>query len=38
VIEIHNPIVYARRGEVAEIEEPWIAATILTPDEYLVSV
>ncbi len=29
---------HARSGEIAEIQEPWIAATILTPDEYLGAV
>ena len=29
VIELHNPV------EIAEIREPWIKATILTPDDYL---
>jgi len=38
VIEIHNPIDMPDVVKVAEIEEPWIEATILTPDEYLGSV
>src|SRR6202161_3450349 len=37
-IEIHNPIDMPDVGKIAEIEEPWIEATILTPDEYLGSV
>src|SRR6059058_4420163 len=38
VIEIHNPIDMPDVVKIAEIEEPWIDATILTPDEYLGSV
>src|SRR3954466_14445060 len=38
VIEIHNPIDMPDVVKIAEIEEPWIEATILTPDEYLGSV
>src|SRR6476659_7956823 len=38
VIEIHNPIEMPDVVKIAEIEEPWIEATILTPDEYLGSV
>src|SRR5712671_6773432 len=38
VIEIHNPIDMPDVAKIAEIEEPWIEATILTPDEYLGSV
>src|SRR6187431_3222824 len=37
-IEIHNPIDMPDVVKIAEIEEPWIEATILTPDEYLGSV
>src|ERR1700731_609610 len=37
VIEIHNPIDMPDVVKIAEIEEPWIEATILTPDEYLGS-
>src|SRR4030088_966625 len=33
VIEIHNPIDMPDVVKIAEIEEPWIEATILTPDE-----
>jgi GTP-binding protein LepA len=38
MIEIHNPIDMPDVVKIAEIEEPWIEATILTPDEYLGSV
>src|SRR3954462_5618082 len=37
-IEIHNPIDMPDVVKIAEMEEPWIEATILTPDEYLGSV
>jgi GTP-binding protein LepA len=37
-IEIHNPVDMPDVVKVREIEEPWIRATILTPDEYLGSV
>ena len=37
-IEIHNPIDMPDVVKIAEIEEPWIEATILTPDDYLGSV
>jgi GTP-binding protein LepA len=36
--EIHNPVDMPDVVKIAEIEEPWIRATILTPDEYLGSV
>ncbi len=36
--EIHNPVDMPDVVKIAEIEEPWIKATILTPDEYLGSV
>ncbi len=38
VKEIHNPVDMPDPVYVKEIEEPWIRATILTPDEYLGSV
>src|SRR5450756_1412475 len=38
VIEIHNPIDMPDVVKIAETHEPWIEATILTPDEYLGSV
>lgn len=37
-IEIHNPADMPDVVKIAEILEPWIEATILTPDEYLGSV
>jgi GTP-binding protein LepA len=37
-IEIHNPVDMPDVVKIAEIEEPWIEATIMTPDEYLGSV
>ncbi len=37
-IEIHNPVDMPDVVQISEIQEPWIEATILTPDEYLGSV
>jgi len=37
-IEIHNPVDMPEVTRIDEIEEPWIEATILTPDDYLGSV
>ena len=37
-IEIHNPIDMPDPMKIDEIQEPWIRATILTPDDYLGSV
>jgi GTP-binding protein LepA len=37
-IEIHNPVDMPDVVRIAEIREPWIEATILTPDEYLGAV
>jgi GTP-binding protein LepA len=37
-IEIHNPVDMPDPMQIKEIHEPWIRATILTPDEYLGSV
>jgi GTP-binding protein LepA len=37
-IELHNPADMPDVVKIAEIEEPWIKATILTPDEYLGSI
>jgi len=37
-IELHNPADMPDIMKILEIEEPWIRATILTPDEYLGSV
>jgi GTP-binding protein LepA len=37
-VEIHNPVDMPDVVKIEEIQEPWIRATILTPDEYLGSV
>ena len=37
-IEIHNPVDMPDVMKIEEIREPWIEATILTPDDYLGSV
>jgi GTP-binding protein LepA len=37
-VEIHNPVDMPDPMQVEEIQEPWIRATILTPDDYLGSV
>jgi GTP-binding protein LepA len=37
-IEIHNPVDMPDVVKIAEIEEPWIEATIMTPDDYLGAV
>jgi GTP-binding protein LepA len=37
-IEIHNPVDMPDVVKIKEMEEPWIRATILTPDDYLGSV
>ena len=38
VIELHNPVDMPDPVLIERIEEPWISATILVPDEYLGSV
>jgi translation elongation factor EF-4 len=38
MIELHNPADMPDVMQIENIEEPWIKATILTPDEYLGSV
>ena len=38
VIELHNPADMPDPVKIAEIEEPWIEATILVPDEHLGAV
>ena len=38
VIELHNPADMPDVVKIKEIREPWIRATIMTPDEYLGSV
>jgi len=37
-IELHNPADMPDVVRIAEIREPWIRATILTPDEYLGAI
>src|SRR6202521_5951558 len=37
-IELHNPVDLPDVTQIAEMREPWIEATILTPDEYLGAV
>src|SRR5229473_750128 len=37
-LEIHNPVDMPDPVRIKEMDEPWIRATILTPDEYLGSV
>ena len=37
-IELHNPADMPDVVKIDEIEEPWIKATILTPDDYLGSI
>src|SRR5215208_4362850 len=37
-IELHNPVDMPDVMKIEEMREPWIEATILTPDEYLGSV
>jgi len=38
VQELHNPADMPDPVRIAEIEEPWLEATILTPDEYLGAI
>jgi len=38
LLELHNPADLPDVVHVKDIEEPWIKATILTPDEYLGSI
>ena len=37
-LELHNPVDLPDVVKIASIEEPWIRATILTPDDYLGSI
>ncbi len=37
-IDLHNPVDMPDVMKIEEIREPWIKATILTPDEYLGSI
>jgi GTP-binding protein LepA len=36
--ELHNPVDMPDPSQIERIEEPWIKATVLTPDEYLGSI
>jgi GTP-binding protein LepA len=36
--ELHNPVDMPDPSQIELIEEPWIKATVLTPDEYLGSI
>jgi GTP-binding protein LepA len=38
VLELHNPADMPDVSRIKEIHEPWIRATILTPDEYLGAI
>ncbi len=38
VIEIHNPADWPDQNRIAEVEEPWIEATIYVPDEHLGAI
>jgi len=38
VIDLHNPADYPDVTRIAKVEEPWIRATIMVPDEYLGAV
>jgi len=37
-LELHNPVDLPDMARIAEIAEPWIKATILTPDDYLGAI
>ncbi|MDR3436957.1 translation elongation factor 4 [Telmatospirillum sp.] len=37
-LELHNPSDMPETTKIAKIEEPWIKATIMVPDEYLGSI
>ena len=37
-ILLHNPVDYPDPSRIEQIDEPWIKATIYTPDEYLGSI
>ncbi|MBR1777606.1 MAG: translation elongation factor 4 [Alphaproteobacteria bacterium] len=38
LVELHNPADFPEVTKIASIEEPWVKASILVPDEYLGSV
>ena len=37
MVELHNPVDMPEAHRIKKIEEPWIRATILVPDDYLGS-
>ncbi|MBT3358314.1 MAG: elongation factor 4 [Rhodospirillales bacterium] len=37
-VELHNPVDMPETMQIASMEEPWIKATILVPDEYLGAI
>ncbi len=37
-IELHNPVDWPDQSRIKSVEEPWIRATILVPDQYLGNV
>ena len=37
-IELHNPVDWPDQSRIRSVEEPWIRATILVPDQYLGNV
>ena len=38
VLDLHNPADMPETTQIAKIEEPWVRATIMTPDTYLGSI
>jgi len=38
ITELHNPVDYPNSIVIERVEEPWIKATVLVPDEYLGAV
>ena len=38
LLELHNPVDMPEPTQIDYIEEPWIKATIITPDQYLGSI
>ena len=36
--ELHNPVDYPDVTQIAQVEEPWITATVMVPDEYLGAI
>ena len=37
-IELHNPVDLPPQERIAKIEEPWIDASIIVPEEYLGAI